>query len=96
MPENVSVFDDIVRYLWRCGLVRQSVERLAPELPRWERFLRSQGVDAIPPLPSRSRSARESRAHNLLALLIDQSSLVPDGAKQHHLRNLTRVRPYKS
>jgi len=90
------LIDDLVGYLWRCGLVAQSVQRLLPDLPRWERFLRGQGVAAIPPLPSLSWTARESKAHNLLALLIDQSSLVPDAAKQHHLRNLTGVRPYKT
>lgn len=90
------MLDDIVRYLWRCGLVAQSVQRLLPELPRWERYLRSMGVDAIPALPSRSWSARESHSHNLLTLLIDQSSLVRDASAEHHLRNLTGVRAYKA
>lgn len=96
MQDNAPVVDEIVRYLWRCGLVRQSVERLVPALSRWEQFLRAQGVHAIPRLPSRSWSASESRAHNLLALLIHQSSQQRDSASEHQLRNLAGVRPYKA
>lgn len=53
--------------------VQQSVEAVLPDLPRWERHLRSRGIDAIPALPSRSWSAANSRAHNELVLLMMQA-----------------------
>jgi hypothetical protein len=88
--------DDIVRYLWRSGWVRQSVERVLPDLPRWERHLRSRGITAIPPLPSRSSASAESRHHNELSLLMRQGSMVRDPTIEHQLRNLTGTRPYKT
>jgi hypothetical protein len=88
--------DEIEQYLWRSGLVRQSVDRLRPALPRWERLLRAEGVTSIPRLPPRSYSQAESHAHNVLNLLIHQASLLRDKSGEHHLRNLTRIRPYKA
>ena len=88
--------DDIVNYMRRSGLAPQSVEAVRPDLPRWETQLRSWGVTAIPRLPSRSWSHAESRAHNLLNLLIRQGSLERDKSFEHYLRNLSpEVRPYK-
>ncbi len=87
--------DAIVHYMYRSGWVHQSVEKVRPELPRWERQLRLWGISAIPPLPSRSWSHAESRAHNLLNLLMKQASQDRDKSFEHHLRNLTRIRPYK-
>jgi hypothetical protein len=87
--------EDIVEYLRRSGWVQQSVEAVRPDLPRWERHLRSRGVNAIPALPSRSWSAANSRAHNELVLLMMQAKKDRDQAREHEHRNLTRVRPYK-
>jgi hypothetical protein len=78
--------EELIEYLWRSGLVRQSVERL----------LREEGVKSVPKLPSRSWSHEESHAHNVLNLLIQQSSPRRDKSSEHRLRNLTRIRPYKS
>lgn len=86
---------EIVDYLRRSGWVQQSVERVLPDLPRWERHLRSRGVTAIPHLPSRSWSPANSRARNELILLMMQASQERDKSREHAHRNLTRVRPYK-
>lgn len=86
---------DIIKYMYRSGWVFQSVEAVRPKLPRWERLLRTSGVTAIPTLPSRSWSAADSRAHNMLNLLMRQASKDRDKPLEHGLRNLTRVRPYK-
>ena len=89
--------DGIIKYLYRSGWVYQSVERVRPELGRWERQLRRWGVTAIPPLPSRSWSHAESRAHNLLNLLMKQGSKERDKPFEHYLRNLSpEVRPYRA
>lgn len=86
----------IVEYLQRSGCVPQSIERIRPELPRWERRLRARGVSEIPLLESRAwTSPVSARAHNELALLIRQASLARESAVEHQLRNLTGVRPYK-
>lgn len=89
------MIDDIVRYLWRSGWVRQSVEAVLPEIPRWARRLQSRGVTAIPRLGSRSWSPTESRAHNELVLLMMQASRDRNASIEHQQRNLTRIRPYK-
>jgi hypothetical protein len=88
--------DDIVNYLRRSGLAHQSVEAVRPDLPRWERHLRSRGVTVIPHLPSRPWSPANSRAHNELTLLMMQAHRERDGSREHEHRNLTRIRPYKS
>jgi hypothetical protein len=88
--------EELIEYLWRSGLVRQSVDRLLPDLGRWERLLREEGVKSVPKLPTRNWSHEESHAHNVLNLLIKQSSLGRDKSSEHRLRNLTRIRPYKS
>ncbi len=87
--------EEIARYLRRSGWVQQSVERVMPDLPRWERHLRSRGVTVIPHLPSRSWSPANSRAHNELILLMMQAHRERDGSREHAHRNLTMVRPYK-
>ncbi len=86
--------EDIVAYVWRQGLVRQSVERMLPEIPRWEQFLRVHGVTEIP-RRGHPWSPTRSRAENLLNLLIRQSAIERDSTLEHGLRNLTGVRPYK-
>jgi len=86
---------DILHYLRRSGWVTQSVEAVLPQLPRWERHLRSRGVTAIPRLGVRSWSPAESRAHSELNLLMRQASRQRDPAFEHHLRNLTGIRSYK-
>jgi hypothetical protein len=83
--------DDIVAYMWRSGLVRQSVEAAMPLIPRWERYLRSVGIDAVPRRPGQG----PARAENLLNLLIRQGSRVRDARIEHMLRNQTGVRPHK-
>ncbi len=88
--------DDIIDYLRRSGWVTQSVEAVLPEIPRWERHLRSRGVETIPRLGARSWSAAEARAHNELNLLMRQASRKRDSAVEHDLRNLTGIRPYKT
>jgi hypothetical protein len=88
--------EDIVEYLRRSGWVQQSVEAVRPDLPRWERHLRSRCVDAIPALPSRSWSPANSRAHNELVLLMMQAHKDRDKSREHKHRNLTRIRPYKA
>jgi hypothetical protein len=88
--------DAIVKYMYRSGWVYHSVELVRPDLHRWERQLRSWGVTAIPPLPSRSWSHADSRAHNLLNLLMRQASRKRDQSSEHYLRKLSpEVRPYK-
>lgn len=88
--------DDIVRYLRRSGWVTQSVEAVLPDLPRWERHLRSRGITKVPQLGARTWSPAEARADNLLNLLMKQASRERDATATHQLRNLTGTRPYKS
>jgi len=88
------MIDDLVRFLVWSGCVSQSIERLRPELPRWERWLRQRGHTAVPDL----RYARwwrwdEVRAGNDVNLLINQAA--GNQPMAHQLRNLTRVRPFK-
>lgn len=87
--------DEIIHYLRRSGWVTQSVEAVLPELPRWERRLRSRGVVAIPQPGVRDYSPAAARAHNEINLLMKQAASVRDADSEHRLRNLTRVRPYK-
>jgi hypothetical protein len=89
------MIDDIIEYLWRSGWVRQSVEAVLPDLPRWERRLKTRDITAIPTLGRRSWSFQEARAHNELNLLMRQGSRERDPTIEHQLRNLTRTRPYK-
>lgn len=89
------MIDEIVRYLWRNGWVPQSVERVLPNLPRWERLLRSLGVTEIP-RRGQPWSAGRSWAENHLNLLMRQASVERDPAIEHKLRNLTQIRPYKT
>jgi len=86
---------DIIEYLRRSGWVTQSVDAVLPEIPRWERQLRSRGVTAIPRLGVRSWSAVEARAHNEINLLMRQASRQRDPTFEHRLRNLTGIRRYK-
>ncbi len=88
--------DEIIDYLRRSGWVTQSVEAVLPEIPRWERHLRSRGVEAIPRLGMRSWSAADARAHNEINLLMRQASRKRDSAFEHYLRNLTSIRLYKA
>jgi hypothetical protein len=88
--------EEIIEYLRRSGWVQQSVEVVLPELPRWERHLRSRGVEAIPALPSRSLSPASASAHNEVVLLMMQARKERDTSREHEHRNLTRIRPYKS
>ena len=88
--------DAIVGYMFRSGWVYHSVERVRRDLPRWERQLRLWGVSATPSLPSRSWSQAESRAHNLLDLLMRQAAKERDAAIEHQLRNITAVRRFKA
>lgn len=83
--------DDIEAYMWRSGLVRQSVEAIRPLLPRAERWLRSLGVDAVPRRPGQG----PARAENLVNLFIRQAAKVRDPQVEHMLRNLTGIRPFK-
>jgi len=85
----------IERYLWRSGWVRQSVERVLRDLPRWERHLRSRGITEIPHRGSRSWSPTKSRADNELNLLMRQAARDRDASIEHQLRNLTRIRQPK-
>lgn len=91
-----AMIEQIVQYLRRSGWVQQSVEAVLPDLPRWERHLRSRGVTIVPDLPSRSWSAANSRAHNELILLMMQAHRERDRSREHEHRNLTRIRPFKS
>jgi len=103
-PEhNVAVVAAIIRYLRLSGWTPQSVDRVAPELPRWALRLRARGITTIPSLPVGGglQSALEAQAHNELNLLMLQTSkrLGRDTASTdlaHHLRNRTGIRPYKS
>ena len=88
------VIDDLIRFLISSGCVSQSVERLRPELPRWERWLQKRGHAAVPDL----RNARwwtwaEIRAGNDVNLLMNQAA--GNQPMGHMLRNLTGVRRYK-
>ncbi len=87
--------DQLIGYLRRSGWVSQSVDAVMPELPRWERHLRKRGIATIPMLGARSWSPAEARAHNEINLLMRQASRKRDPAFEHHLRNLTAIRPYK-
>jgi hypothetical protein len=71
--------------------VPQSVDAALPKLDRWERRLRSLGVDTVPGRPGQG----PARAENMLNLVIRQSARMRDSQIEHALRNLTLIRPFK-
>jgi hypothetical protein len=79
--------DDLVRWLYRNGLMAQSVERCKPLFPRWRRFLEENEVSSINPAGA--------HCSNLLNLLVRQAADVRIPAIEHNLRDLARIRPYK-
>ena len=87
--------NDIERWLNCSGLTEPSVSVLRPVLPRWVKFLRRHGVSRIPPMPFRDPS--DTYPANLLCQLANEAKPQGerDGHKEHTLRNLTGVRPYK-
>ncbi|MHB8501297.1 MAG: hypothetical protein ACYDHE_10190 [Candidatus Acidiferrales bacterium] len=95
MPQRATMGEQIIGYLRRSGWVSQSIDAVMPELSRWERHLRRRGIETIPMLGTRSWPPAEARAHNEINLLMRQASRDRDSAFEHHLRNLTAIRPYK-
>jgi hypothetical protein len=94
-PFGVMIVDeDIERFLLHSGFTEPSLEAVRPYFPRWKRWIHSLGVTRIAPLLSPS-GPTDDHAANLLILLAKQASLQRDQASEHHLRNLTGIRPYK-
>jgi hypothetical protein len=87
----------IVRWLHGIVVV-QSVDALLPHVPGCERFLRSHGVDEIPP-SVRPGVIGIAKIDNLLIQWFKEhrpKELRQDDAEgEHQIRDLTRVRPPK-
>jgi hypothetical protein len=73
------------------GLAPQSVDAIRPDLPRWVRYMKKNGVTEIPDSPVAGRS----HAVNMASLLIRQKAGFKGGSIAHELRNLTGIRPWK-
>jgi hypothetical protein len=76
----------------------QAVEALLPKVPGCERFLRSQGVDAIPD-GVRPGVIGNARIDNLLNQWFKEHRPIDlrrqDAESEHQIRDLTRIRPPK-
>jgi hypothetical protein len=88
------VLDEIRHWLLLSGFSVLSLAAVEPDLPRWERFLREREVSRIPSL--RSADPHDAYATNLLCVLATQARPIRDSAREHELRNLTRLRPWKA
>ena len=79
-------------------MVAQSVNALLPQVPGCERFLRSHGVDEIPPGLTRGVIGN-ARIDNLLNQWFKEhrprEMRREDAESEHQIRDLTRVRPPK-
>jgi hypothetical protein len=90
------MFHDLVRFLRLSGLVQQSLDALAPDIPRWERRLRGLGYRTVPDLCRSSRwTTEEIAAGNLINLMLLEA--VPVATRRqialaHELRDFTRTR----
>jgi hypothetical protein len=73
------------------GLAPQSVDAIRPDLPRWVRYMKKNGMTEIPDSPL----AGHSHAVNMASLLIRQKAGFKGGSIAHELRNLTGIRPWK-
>ena len=84
---------------WLRGIVvAQSVNALLPQVPGCERFLRSHGVDEIPP-SIRPGVIGNAKIDNLLIQWFKEHRPKDlrreDSEGEHQIRDLTRVRPPK-
>ena len=90
--------EGIQRWLLGLGLAAQSMKELAPKASRWPRFLRAQGVTAIP--RAVPWSTGDARVDNLLLLCFLQAKPLKtkeDRLRIHELRNLIgTIRPYSN
>ena len=84
--------EEIVRFLSRSGWSQQEVALVRPDLPRWERHLRSRGITVIPGAQAYWSEA-EDRAHDELFLLMMQAGNGTDQWIEHRQRDITGVRP---
>jgi hypothetical protein len=73
------------------GLAPQSVDAIRPDLPRWVRYMKKNGMTEIPDSPL----AGHSHAVNLANLLIRQKAGFKDDSIARELRNLVGIRPWK-
>lgn len=90
------MLEDLRRWLLLSGLTARSLDLLEPDLPRWERRLRSMGVSEVLP-PTASRGRLDDRVSSLLCLWTKQAMADEnrDHAAEHELRNLTGTRPWR-
>jgi hypothetical protein len=89
VDELQAEIEAYVRRYW----VPQSVQRVRTKFPAWAEQLRGWGVTRIP-RRGEPRSHQGTLAINLLNMLMRQGSLERDRAFEHHLRDLTGIRPH--
>ena len=79
---NNDDYKDIEAYLYRSGLIGQSVANMRPFFPRWRRQLLKNGIDRI--------SLHDARANNLMTLFVNEAMPLEhqDKEKMHNLRNI--------
>jgi hypothetical protein len=96
MIEGMLFDEEIDDFLRQSGFTEPSLEAIRGGYPRIRRYLESLGVTRIAPLLAPAGAA-DDRAASLLCLLAKQA--MDDDrrnkASEHHLRNLTGIRPYK-
>ena len=73
------------------GLAPQSVDVIRPDLPRWVRYMKENGVTEIPDSPLTG----SPHGVNLASMLIRQKAGFKGDSIAHELRNLTGIRPWK-
>lgn len=85
--------EDLERYLYLSGWVVDSVNAVRDDFPRWRRTLQNKSVTTIPsPI---STAASDVQAINLLNLMANQVSLNRNSTREHDLRDVSEIRPYK-
>ena len=75
-------------------LAPQSIDAVKGDFARWTRALESRGIFKIP--SPYSTDPDDVEAVNFILLMVKQASSNRDSPAEHNLRNLTKVRRYKS
>lgn len=88
------IVPDDIEQLLRYSLVPQSIDQLRPDFPRWCRRLEAEGVHTLPAGPHLAGPTDE-KGMNWLAQLVRQAAPEHDADVEHHLRNMTGVRPWR-
>jgi hypothetical protein len=90
----VDDYKDMESYLLSSGFSAQSMERVWPHFPGMRRQMHQRGFARVP-RPLSSSGPDDDQATTLFMLFVKQAMDpgVRDASSEHHLRNVTGVRP---